>query len=215
MNARDEILNRIRKVSATPGGSRQSDYRSISRAYNHQGRRSLAERLDLFTERLLDYGCGVHGCSLAEIPSSIAHILGERNKTRLLIAPDIPGHWLPENFEFVPAAGLSFEAIDSIGGVLTLCAHAIAETGTLVLRHNPEEGPRALSLLPDYHLCFVFEHQVDELVPEGVQRMSSFSDCPITTISGPSATSDIEMTRIKGVHGPRILDVLLIAPPNA
>jgi L-lactate dehydrogenase complex protein LldG len=92
---------------------------------------------------------------------------------------------------------------------------AIAVTGTIVLRHTPTEGVRALSLIPDYHLCCVFENQVEELVPEGIQRMSRFAGSPITTIAGPSATADIEMTRIKGVHGPRTLDVLLISDENA
>ena len=215
MNARDEILGRIRKTSATAEGNRQRDYRAIVRGYNQHGQRSVAERLDLFTERLLDYGCGVHGCSADEIPTAIGHILRERNKTRLLLAPNIPGTWLPEGFEFIPGGGLSFAAIDEAGGVLTRCAQAIAETGTLVLRHTSDDGVRALSLIPDYYLCCVFEDQVDELVPEAIRRMCGSGDGLITTISGPSATSDIEMTRIKGVHGPRTLDVLLIGSQNA
>jgi L-lactate dehydrogenase complex protein LldG len=93
---------------------------------------------------------------------------------------------------------------------LTDCAVAIASTGTIVLRHSAGEARRALSLIPDYHLCVVFAAQIVETVPEGIDQMKTFSHIPITTIAGPSATSDIEMTRVNGVHGPRILDVILV-----
>ena len=83
-------------------------------------------------------------------------------------------------------------------------------TGTIVLRHSPDEGRRALTLIPDYHLCVVFANQVLETVSQGIREMANFGSAPLTTISGPSATSDIEMTRIKGVHGPRTLDVILV-----
>jgi L-lactate dehydrogenase complex protein LldG len=94
--------------------------------------------------------------------------------------------------------------------VLTDCALAIAMTGTIVLRHSAGEARRALSLIPDYHLCVVFAGQVVETVPEGVMQMKAFAHLPITTIAGPSATADIEMIRVQGVHGPRTLDVILV-----
>jgi L-lactate dehydrogenase complex protein LldG len=94
--------------------------------------------------------------------------------------------------------------------VITGCALAIAETGTIVLRHSPEDGGRALTLLPDYHLCIVRSSQVVASVPDGIRLAAEFATSPITTISGPSATSDIEMTRVKGVHGPRVLDVIVV-----
>ena len=93
--------------------------------------------------------------------------------------------------------------------MLTTCALAIAISGTIVLRHSPTEGRRALTLISDYHLCIVESSQVVETVPEGIRALASPTE-PITTISGPSATADIEMTRIKGVHGPRTLDVILV-----
>jgi L-lactate dehydrogenase complex protein LldG len=123
----------------------------------------------------------------------------------------IPNDWLPHGFLFQRDTGLNYQEIDKSEGVLTGCAVAIALTGTIVLRHSESEGRRALTLVPDYHLCVVHEQQIVETVPEGIAQMSAYAPAPITTISGPSATSDIEMTRIKGVHGPRTLEVILVA----
>ncbi len=201
MSAREEILNRIRRSTATATGNRQSEYSAIPRRYQQQGQRNRAARLDLFTDRLLDYGCGVHGCNVNEIAISITHILRQREKRQALVAAGIPDEWLLSGFDFIR----SYEALYRVESVITPCSLAIASTGTIVL-----SGMRALTLVPDYHLCCIFEDQVVELVPEAIHQMSSFSTTPITTISGPSATSDIEMTRIQGVHGPRTLDVLLI-----
>ncbi len=201
MTAREDILARIRRSTATAAGDRQSEYSAIPRHYLQQGQRDRTACLDLFTDRLLDYGCGVHGCASHEIAASVAHILGEREKRESLVAPDVPGEWLPSGFEFVRSP----EALFKVDSVITRCALAIAATGTIVLR-----GIRALTLVPDYHLCCIFEDQVVELVPEAIRQMNTFSASPITTVSGPSATSDIEMTRIQGVHGPRTLDVLMI-----
>ncbi len=128
----------------------------------------------------------------------------------MLVPSGFPAKWLPAEFEFIRDGGLTNQGINDVESVLTGCALAIASTGTIILRHSSEEGRRALTLIPDYHLCIVFEDQVVETVPEGIRAMSAFGSAPITTISGPSATSDIEMTRIKGVHGPRTLDVLLV-----
>jgi L-lactate dehydrogenase complex protein LldG len=101
--------------------------------------------------------------------------------------------------------------LDGVQGILTGCTVAIAETGSIVLQNGPAQGPRILSLVPDYHLCLVFAGQIVATVPEAFDRLAETSALPTTFISGPSATADIEMTRIKGVHGPRFLDVLLVA----
>ena len=137
--------------------------------------------------------------------------MDSRGKRGLIVPHGLPAIWLPEDFAFVPDDALSYEALDRSEGVLTGCAVAIAATGTIVLCHSPAEGRRALSLVPDYHLCVVYEEQVVETVPEGIRNLRPHQSDPITTISGPSATSDIEMTRVKGVHGPRVLDVVLVA----
>jgi L-lactate dehydrogenase complex protein LldG len=110
----------------------------------------------------------------------------------------------------VPDQNLPYELLDASEGVLTGCAAAIALTGSIILRHTEAEGRRALSLIPDYHLCVVFENQIVETVPEAIDLLSAFPLVPVTTIAGPSATADSEMTRIKGVHGPRTLEVILV-----
>jgi L-lactate dehydrogenase complex protein LldG len=209
-HAKDEILGRIRRAINDVSTSRTSDYAAIAREYQQYGNLDQEWRLSLFAERLRDYGAVVYRCSNAPLPEIIANALAARSKRSLLIPPNLPQEWLPPTFEFVRDNGLSYEAIDQSEGVLTGCAVAIALTGTIVLRHSSGGGCRALTLIPDYHLCVVHADQVVETVPEGIRRVAGFSRVPITTISGPSATSDIEMTRIKGVHGPRTLDVILV-----
>jgi L-lactate dehydrogenase complex protein LldG len=127
-----------------------------------------------------------------------------------VIPLDLPREWLPETVEAVVDAGLTNADLDRSEGVLTACSVAIASTGTIVLRHGPAEGRRALTLLPDYHLCVVFREQIVQTVPEAIRRIGELKPALVTTISGPSATADIEMTRVRGVHGPRTLDVVIV-----
>ncbi|MGA8595218.1 MAG: LUD domain-containing protein [Bryobacteraceae bacterium] len=202
--AKDEILNRIKTA-------RGHTIPPIERGYLREGLLSAADRIDLFIDRLNDYGAAVYRASLQYVPQTVAGILRSRSKTGLLVPGGLDPAWLPDGFDFIRADTLTYAEIDSSEGVLTGCAVAIAMTGTIVVRHSPGEGRRALTLIPDYHLCIVFEHQVVETVAEAIQRMTEFATYPITTVSGPSATSDIEMTRIKGVHGPRTLEILLVA----
>jgi len=124
---------------------------------------------------------------------------------------DFPESWLPSGFEFIRGQGLAYEAIDRMDGAITACTVAIAMTGTIILQDGaPAQGIRALSLIPDYHLCVVEVAQIVETVPEAVRAIEKTGTKATTTISGPSATSDIEMTRIKGVHGPRTLEVIIV-----
>jgi L-lactate dehydrogenase complex protein LldG len=208
--AREHILKRIRDANTSQPASRESEYQGLAREYRKAGQSTLKARLDLFVERLRDYGAVVYRCAEASLNETIARATLQRGKSALLIPLDIPNAWLTNGVHFHPDRNLTYGEIDASEGVLTGCALAIAATGTIVLRHASGEGRRALTLVPDYHLCVVFGRQVMETVPEAIQEMASFAGVPVTTVSGPSATSDIEMTRIQGVHGPRILDVILV-----
>jgi L-lactate dehydrogenase complex protein LldG len=209
-SAKQEILERIRRAIPEAGATRESEYAAIARAYRQAGSLGDEERLDLLADRLHDYDAVVYHSAGAHLRDTIAQALSARGKRGLIIARDLPQEWLPDGFEFVRDTELTYQDIDRSEGVLTGCALAIASTGTIVLYHSGGEGRRALTLIPDYHLCVVYAHQVVETVPEGIRNIASFKTFPLTTISGPSATSDIEMTRIKGVHGPRTLDVILV-----
>ena len=184
----------------------------MTRHYQKSGKLDRAGIIALFEDRLRDYNAGVYRCSGQELKQTIGNVVARRGKRSLITPAGFPRNDLPDSFEFVKDDGLTYDELDRSEGVLTACSLAIAMTGTIVLRHADAEGRRALTLLPDYHLCLVKTNQIVETVVEAIQAMASFPPAPLTTISGPSATSDIEMIRITGVHGPRILDVILVAP---
>jgi L-lactate dehydrogenase complex protein LldG len=209
-DSRQEVLSRIRKSSASPSSNRAQSYAELSRSYSQASVLDFESKLALFEERLRDYDAVVHRCSQITLRQTIAEALKQRGKSQMLVPEGIDEACLPSDVvEFVRDRDLSYEELDRSQGVLTACAAAIALSGTIILRHTAVEGRRALTLIPDYHLCIVHASQVVETVAEGIRALSN-STQPVTTISGPSATSDIEMTRIKGVHGPRTLDVILV-----
>ena len=131
---------------------------------------------------------------------------------RLAVPAELPRRWRPRGVELVEDADLPNEQLDALDGVLTGCALAIAETGTIVLDGGARQGRRALTLVPDWHLCVVEVDQIVETVPQAVERLEPAvrEGRPLTFVSGPSATSDIELSRVAGVHGPRALTVLLV-----
>jgi L-lactate dehydrogenase complex protein LldG len=165
--------------------------------------------LELLEDRLRDYDAMVFHCERRYLASCVAQRLAERSKRRIVVPVGVPVEWLPEGFEFVVDEKLAATDLDVVEGVLTGASVAIAETGTVVLQNVPGQGRRAISLVPDYHLCLVCADDVAETVPEALRRLQDTAGLATTFISGPSATADIEMTRIKGVHGPRVLDVIL------
>jgi len=207
--AREAILAGIRKaqVSAERGDDYSGDYKNIPRQYRRAGALNREQRLQLFEERLRDYEATVYRCAADGIAETVAKALAVRGKTRMVVPANVPRSWLPHGSPFVPGDELTYEQLDASAGVLTGCVAAIAVTGTIVLSHSRGQGGRAVTLIPDYHLCVVLSDQVVETVPEAIGSLDTAA--PLTTISGPSATSDIEMTRVKGVHGPRVLDVIL------
>jgi len=213
-SAKEKILARIGRAVADRGPrmpeDRAREYEALPRLYRQIGETELPARLALLEDRLHDYNAVVYRCTEPRIAETIAQALTSRGKPGLVIPTGLPANWLPAGFEFIRDEGFSYHGLDRCEGVLTGCAAAIAFTGTIILRHGPGEPRRALTLIPDYHLCVVRAEQVVQTVPEGLRRVNEFRTSPLTTISGPSATSDIEMTRVKGVHGPRTLDVVLV-----
>jgi L-lactate dehydrogenase complex protein LldG len=209
-SGREEVLARIRRGIGPPL-NRSTEYASLGRHYRQRGSLPREEVLEIFADRLRDYGCGVYRCSESDLPKIIGDLLEERGKSSLLVPSGLPLQWLPPAFDFIRDPQMTNHELDGAEGVATGCAVAIAATGTIVLAHSSAAGNRALTLIPDYHLCIVLEQQVVETVPEGIERITNLSRLPLTMVAGPSATADIEMTRVKGVHGPRTLDVILVS----
>ncbi|GGH15584.1 LutC/YkgG family protein [Silvibacterium dinghuense] len=213
--AREAILGKVRAAIADANGmssdeQRERDYAALPRAYAQSSPLDGAGRLALLAERLHEYDAGVYETTREGLRAKIDEVLRSRNKQRLAVPDATPADWLPSGFEFVPGEDRTALELDKVDGLVSGCTVAIALTGSLVLQNAAAQGKRALSLVPDYHLCVVFADQVVTTVPECFARLDAASALPTTFISGPSATADIEMTRIKGVHGPRFLDVILV-----
>jgi L-lactate dehydrogenase complex protein LldG len=208
--ARDEILARIRavpRIAAEP----------VVRSYRRTAATSPAERVALFVERVSDYRaevCRVRGDDVAATVRSVCERHGAR---RLAIPGGLPAGWRPGQLDLFDEASLDAHRLDRIDGVITGCTLAIAETGTIVLAAGATEGRRASTLVPDLQICIVQENQIVELVTEAIERLhdiAAHERRPITFVSGPSATSDIELSRVEGVHGPRRLVVLVAEGPE-
>ena len=186
------------------------DYAAIPRTYIREGNLDAEGRLRLLEERLKDYDTQVVETDAASLPRTIMSVLQEHKQKKVIAADGMGAGILPADFDFIPERAASLDDLNSCDGIVTLCAVAIAFTGSIVLTHGPGEGARRLTLVPDRHLCVVRTEQIVETVPEAIARLGPVATHPLTFISGPSATADIEMTRIRGVHGPRFLDVVLV-----
>lgn len=215
LSARDELLGRVRRALAdVPGGERAVDV-VVQRAYARSLGLSTKEVVERFAERLADYGANVRRCGIGDEARVVAEAL-EANQTRRVGVPsDLPAAFRPAGFDLVEDRGLKTrgaDGLEGLEGVVTTCSLAIAETGTICLTGGIGEGRRALTLVPDLHVCVVPVGVVVGSVPEGIERLvqAARAGRPITLASGPSATSDIEMKRVAGVHGPRRLVVVLV-----
>ncbi|MFE0377442.1 lactate utilization protein C [Streptomyces inhibens] len=211
MNSRNAILARIGAALADVPRTERYDAGAIPRDYrdSHAG----VDVTALFAERAADYRATV--TRTAHAPAAIAAALARRALASLVVPDGFPAEWLPAELgprRLADRPPLGVRELDAAGGVLTTCALAIAVTGTLVLDAGPGQGRRALSLLPDYHLCVVGADQIVGDVPEALRRLAPRR--PLTFISGPSATSDIELERVEGVHGPRTLDIVIVDSNN-
>jgi L-lactate dehydrogenase complex protein LldG len=204
--AREAILGRIRDtLSGAP------EMPPAPRAYRHDDPRDRGAILDELVDRLADYKAGVTRIASPDLPAAIADVCTAYGISRLVVPADCPAQWVPTGVTALnDTSALPYSALDESDGVLTGCALAIAQTGTIVLDGGVCQGRRALSLVPDRHLCVVHAEQVVGIVPEAIARLATTAMRPLTFISGPSATSDIELSRVEGVHGPRTLHVFLV-----
>lgn len=217
MSSRDAILGRVRSALADVPAVSAADDVAIDWEYGQRPTTAADDTLGLFVERVEDYRAEVSWVMPAEVAARIADALGDHEVTSAVVPSGAPQEWR----DAIAAKGitvltddpvLSHAELDGTGAVVTAARVGIAETGTIVLDHGPDQGRRALSLVPDLHVCVIRADQVVADVPEAVARLRPSIDArqPLTWISGPSATSDIELSRVEGVHGPRTLRVLLV-----
>jgi L-lactate dehydrogenase complex protein LldG len=215
VSSRDEVMRRIRRaIGDGPADalSIRAEWSAVPRNYKRTASLEREMILEMLEDRLRDYDATVVRVNVGEASAEIGRILAERGKRRIVIPAGLAGalgESLPAGFDFVVDEGMTSAELDGFEGVLTASALAIAETGTIVLQNVPGQGRRAPTLIPDYHLCVVRAADVVETVPEAMGCLQATAAVAMTFVSGPSATADIEMTRIKGVHGPRFLDVIL------
>jgi len=203
---RQQILDRIRRANSEEP---LSSYADLPRDYTRGGRRDREACAALMVERLREYDAEVVECEPGDLTACIADCLTRSSKRTFVAPPGLPAEWLVHGFSWKVDKDLTHSAIEASDGVVTACFAAVADSGTIVLHHSPAEGRRVISLLPDRHLCVLNTSQIVETLPEYFARCAEPPRLA-TYISGPSATADIEMTRIKGVHGPRFLHVIVV-----
>ena len=213
MNARETILRRIREVIGEPADAVTvpRDYLRTAPGVDPDDRAAI---LDLFEQRLERYGAQVHRTTRAGVAAAVDRELRRASARVVLTPPGLPDMWTAlwadrsERRVVIDDPPLTTPELDEIDAVVTTCAAAIAQSGTIVLDGDAGQGRRAPTLVPDCHVCVVHAEQVKSALPEVVPRLDPRR--PTTWISGPSATVDIEMTRVQGVHGPRRLIVVLV-----
>jgi L-lactate dehydrogenase complex protein LldG len=221
-DARDEVLGRVRRaIAGVPAGEPPAwdpaGDLDPEAAYDRDPMRTPGLLPDLFAERAAEYDARITRVNgTGELAEAIGAIAARHGATRLAVARGLEPSWLPEGLDLVEEPELSVQGLDEVDGVITSSALAIARTGTIVLDGGPGQGPRRLTLVPDLHVCVVEGRQVVGTVPEAIQVLKGAAEAgrPLTFVSGPSATSDIELERVQGVHGPRRLEVVLVDEPQ-
>ncbi|POH59404.1 LutC/YkgG family protein [Arthrobacter glacialis] len=210
MSAREDIMNRIksalRDAPETP---------VVPRAYRRSSTMSDAQRLEQLVDRLVDYKANVFLTPAAEVPAKLAELLA--GTSSIVVPHGLPQEWLsalkddagaPAVHVDSPERRLTVAELDAVDAVVTGAATAVSETGTIMLDGSDDQGRRIISLVPDRHICLLHAADIVEVLPEAIARLEASR--PQTWISGPSATSDIELERVEGVHGPRTLDVMIL-----
>ncbi|GAA2668156.1 hypothetical protein GCM10010095_01780 [Streptomyces anthocyanicus] len=213
MSSRERILGRVRRALADVPDDARPYEEAVAREYlREHGQRSVAQTVDLLAENLADYRALVHRCTDGELPVLLTRLLAARGSRSVVVPPGLPPHWLAavDATRVHDRAASTPQELDGVDSVVTGCAVAVAETGTIVLDGSPDQGRRRITLVPDHHICVVrVPDQVVSSVPGALERLDPAR--PLTWISGPSATSDIELDRVEGVHGPRTLEVVLLS----
>lgn len=207
MTARESILSAVQRgnLHAVCG-----DWNMLPRSYRNEAGLNTADILALFEERLLDYDATVTHCGVDDVPIVLRQILAGLGVKTVCVPRGFPLH-ATDGLVVTQDEDLSYAELDATEAVLTDSVLGIAETGSIVLQSGPGMGRRALTLIPDVHVCIVRASTVVGTVPEAFAALAPTAHLPTTFVSGPSATADIEMTRVKGVHGPRFLHVVLVA----
>lgn len=208
--SRERVLSRVRAALKDVPADEPTE-RVPSRAYADS--HGAGPTLDVLVDRLEDYQALVRRVRREDLAGQIAAALERRGVRRVVVPSGVPETWFAgtsvERVADSRQDPRSLSELDAVDGVVTGCAVAVAESGTIVLDGEPDQGRRSVTLVPDYHLCVVRADQVVDAVPEAVRLLEATR--PLTWISGPSATSDIELDRVEGVHGPRTLEVLVVA----
>lgn len=199
-DAREVVLGRIRDAlgSAPPAAVR------VPRDYDRRPLTGLGD-VDRFAETVADYRAQVHRVDASEVATVIEALVGTGSA---VIPADLPPDWVTGIHTVVDNPPVTIDVLDSVDAVVTGCALGIAATGTIVLDAGAAQGRRALTLVPDHHVCVIRADQIVDTVPQSFATLDPSR--PLTFISGPSATSDIELQRVEGVHGPRTLDVVIV-----
>lgn len=217
-DSKEMILKRIR---SSLGKKTREEYdftdTDIPREYDQKSDRSEHENISLFQKRVREYKAVVEQVDREKVGEKISIICNEKYVQSLVVPPGLDEAWTTEigsDTKLLPdSPPLSKDELDSCDAILTGCFLGIAQTGTIILNAGPGQGRRALTLLPDFHICVIKSSQIVGIFPEAIQQLDELvknSGRPITMISGPSATSDIELDRVEGVHGPRKLHVLIV-----
>lgn len=211
MSSRDVIMGRIRDaLTLAPPKTVE-----VPREYRTGRTMPDADRVELLVDRLVDYKAVVHRSTVAELPDVLARVLTEVSARRVGVPAGLNDSWLSrfDGVVVVDSPSVPAPELGDLDGVVTASAVSCAETGTIFLDGSPDQGRRALTLVPDLHVCVVTVDSIEVGVPEAMARL--VPERPTTMISGPSATSDIELERVEGVHGPRNLHVVIVGPTEA
>ncbi|MBM4588366.1 lactate utilization protein C [Rhodococcus hoagii] len=211
MSSRDVIMGRIRDALTLAPPKTVV----VPREYRTGRTMPDADRVELLVDRLVDYKAVVHRSSVAELPDVLVRVLTEVGARRVGVPAGLDNSWLSrfDGEVVVDSPTVPAPQLGDLDGVVTASAVSCAETGTIFLDGSPDQGRRALTLVPDLHVCVVTVDRIEVGVPEAMARL--VPERPTTMISGPSATSDIELERVEGVHGPRNLHVVIVGPTEA